>query len=299
MMKNSASICGASCVRTAKRLLLLSVFSLAGMRAMAQGTGAGPLTPPPPEDHNVRRIGTKPAPAEPPALPPEEIIRRFAQKEDEFLQATSNFSFRKVIRLQEIGDNGKPVSEERITIEPVETPEGRLRYKLTREGEDSLKNLRVEPEDLQEVARILAYPLLTRELPHYDIKYVGKEQVDEISCYIFQVHPKVVERAHPGFDGIVWVDDKFLEIVKTYGKLITDLGDYHSAVLPFAMFETYRENVEGKYWFPNYSRSDDVLHLKNLDIPIRIIVKWSDYKRVSPAKAEPPPPAAAPAKPAR
>ncbi|HYA97107.1 MAG TPA: hypothetical protein VEH49_03355, partial [Methylomirabilota bacterium] len=128
------------------------------------------------------------------------------------------------------------------------------------------------------------------------VQYIGKEQVDEISCYIFQVHPKVVDRQHPAFDGIIWVDDKYLEVVKTYGKLVTDLGDFRSEVLPFTMFETYRENVEGKYWFPNYSRSDDTLHSKAGDVPIRITVKWSDFKRIAPGGSQPavPPPPAKP-----
>jgi hypothetical protein len=110
------------------------------------------------------------------------------------------------------------------------------------------------------------------------LKYLGKEKVDEVDCYIFQVKPKSVERTHPLFDGVIWVDDKYLEVVKTYGKWVTDLGDQHSPTLPFSVFETYRENVDGKYWIPNYTRSEDTLHLKDKDVPIRVIIKWADFK---------------------
>src|SRR5206468_4068320 len=49
--------------------------------------------------------------------------------------------------------------------------------------------------------------------------------------------------------------------------------------LPFMNFETYRENGDGKYWFPNYARSDDTLHFKESgDVPVRLVIKWSDFK---------------------
>jgi hypothetical protein len=86
------------------------------------------------------------------------------------------------------------------------------------------------------------------------------------------------------------VDQKYLEVVKTYGEWVTDLGPLHPPSLPFQMFETYRENVEGKYWFPNYSRSDGVYKIKDRDIPIRVTIKWTNYKPL-PAEAVPAPPA--------
>jgi hypothetical protein len=73
----------------------------------------------------------------------------------------------------------------------------------------------------------------------------------------------------------------------------------HVANMPFTMYETYRENVDGKYWFPNYERSDDTLHLKDVSVPVRLVIKWTDFK-VLPAAAAPAPPAAAePAAPAK
>jgi hypothetical protein len=109
----------------------------------------------------------------------------------------------------------------------------------------------------------------------------------------------MVERVQALFDGIVWVDDKYLDVVKTYGKWVTELGEMHVvSQLPFSIFETYRENVDGKYWFPDYSRSDDALHLKELEIPVRITIKWTDFKQVaSVPPAVPPASQATPAKP--
>jgi hypothetical protein len=87
-------------------------------------------------------------------------------------------------------------------------------------------------------------------------------------------------------------------VVKTYGRWVTDQGDMRTIPdLPFTLFETYRENVDGKYWFPNYSRSDGILNLKGLEIPVRMVIKWTDFKPLPSAAQAPTPPAAATAKP--
>jgi hypothetical protein len=76
--------------------------------------------------------------------------------------------------------------------------------------------------------------------------------------------------------------------VKTYGKWVTDQGDTRGiAQLPFSLFETYRENVDGKYWFPNYLRSDDTLHTKEGDIPVRLVIKWTEFKPAGAAESVP------------
>jgi hypothetical protein len=84
--------------------------------------------------------------------------------------------------------------------------------------------------------------------------------------------------------------------VKTYGKWVNDLGDMRSATMQFSIFETYRENVDGKFWIPNYMRSDGTLNLKDQNVPVRLVVKWTDFKPVSAAPLSPAvaPPAAAP-----
>jgi hypothetical protein len=258
-------------------LLCALVFSLAAshLRAAQQG----PLTPPP--EHDIHRVGTEPVPPAPPSMPPEEIIKRFSQKEDEYFAARSGYSYKKTVRLEEFGPDGKPSGQLSLVVEAKPGPDGKLYEKTVERPQSTLHYLEMGPEDFQALARMPAYPLTTGQLAKYDLKYLGKELVDEISCYIFQVKPKTVERAHYYFDGIVWVDDVYLEVVKTYGKWVNDLGDMRSATMPFNIFETYRENVEGKYWLPNYMRSDDTINLKDLNVQVRLVVKWTDYKPLS------------------
>src|SRR5260370_35219031 len=107
-------------------------------------------------------------------------------------------------------------------------------------------------EDLEGLLRIAVFPLASRQIGKEELKCLGKEQVDEIDCYIFQARPRMVERVKGYFDGIVWVDAKYLEVVKTYGRWVTDQGDMHAvAELTFPLFETNLENVDGNNWFPD------------------------------------------------
>lgn len=280
------------------RIVLRSAFlvgALFFLRATchAQDAQQGPLTPPP--EHDVRRVGTEPVPPAPPSMPPEEIIKRFSQKEDEYIAARAAYTYKKTVRLEEFGPDGKLSGELSLVVEGKPGADGKVYEKTIERPQSTLHYLELGPEDFSKLARMPAFPLTTSQLAKYDLKYVGKELVDEINCYIFQVKPKTVERAHYYFDGIVWVDDEYLEVVKTYGKWVNDLGDMRSPTMPFSIFETYRENVDGKYWLPDYMRSDDTLNLKDLNVPIRLVIKWTDYKPVG--AANPAPAAAPPSKP--
>ena len=39
-------------------------------------------------------------------------------------------------------------------------------------------------------------------------------------------------------------------------------------------FETYREQVDGKFWFPTYTIANSTLHFKENDQRIRMTVKY-------------------------
>jgi hypothetical protein len=266
-----------------------------GLYASAQESPQAPLAPAP--EHDVRRMSTEPEPAAPPSLPPDEIIKRFSQKEDEYLAARPGYGYRKTIRIDEFDREGKPAGQFLMVTEATKGSNGQVINKVVQHPQSTLHFFTLEPEDVKELDRIPPFPLTTSQLAKYELKYIGEEEIDEIDCYIFQVKPKGVDRTRAYFDGIVWIDRKYLELVKTYGKWVNELGDVHVANMPFTTYETYRENVDGKYWFPNYERSDDTLHLKEANIPVRLVIKWTDFKPLA-AVASAPAPALAPAEPA-
>jgi len=271
---------------TARAAAGMAITLSLGVAARAQDQASGPLTPPPSEAHNVHRVTTTDAPAAPPRLPPAEIIKAFAEKEDRYARARGGYSYKKTIKLTEYGRDGKPSGEYQVVTAAAVDADGRVYEKTVEKPQNSLHYLEIIPGGgLAALAKLPAYPLVTSQLAKYDLRYVGDEKVDEVDCYIFEAKPKLLERANALFQGVVWVDKQYLEVVKTYGKWVNDLGPVHPQEFPFVNFETYRENVDGKYWFPNYSRSDEFLQLKEETIPVRLIIKWTDLK---PLQAAPP-----------
>lgn len=273
---------------TISRAVPAAVFSLAVLlaggarRAAAQEPREGPLTPPP--KHEVTRVPVE-ATAEAPPVPVEEIIRRLAQKEGEFLGARSAYTYRKTIRVQELGEDNKPSGEFELVTEPALGSDGKRYERVVQQPPSTLRRLTLAPEDLEIIARMPLFPLTTETLSKYELTYAGKQPLDELSTYIFRVQPKQRERTRAYFEGVVWVDDRDLLIVKTYGKWVTETGDVTSPELPFTMFETYRENIDRKYWFPTYARSDDSLQTKRGEVRIRLLVRWTDYKLAGGAAA--------------
>jgi hypothetical protein len=281
--------------RSGRLFLLVAVnFAFFAATLFAQENAPGPLTPPP--EHEVKRVVGVPEAEASPSLPPAEIIQGFSKKEDVYQAARAQYAYRKTIRIQEFGPDGRPTGEFTATYDALRSGDGKFYERAIAAPESTLQYLQFEPEDAQVLTHIPAYPVTASQLSKYNLKYLNTEKVDEVDCYIFQVSPKTLDRQHPLFDGVIWVDQKYLEVVKTYGKWVTDLGEMHPPTLPFSMFETYRENVDGKYWIPDYTRAEGVYKMKDRNIPIRVTIKWTNFKPFPPVPVTPHP-SAAPAQP--
>ena len=250
----------------------------------ARGQAAsGPQTPS--KAPEVIRIPTTPTPEQAPPLAPEEIIRRFAAQEDALAQAAQGYVYRKVVRLTEYGADGKPSGQSEISSTPTIDSNGQRYQKIGGGDEQStLQVLSLERDALQALAQIPAFPLGTAQLSKYQISYEGTQPIDELTTYVFRVKPARLDRDHPYFDGLVWVDNHDLAIVKSYGKWVTETGAVTPAALPFTMYETYRQPVANKYWMPAYSSSDGTVSTKTGKLTVRLIIRWDQY---APAAATP------------
>ena len=208
----------------------------------------------------------------------DEIIQKFAAKETEFAEARNNYTYRQTVKLQELDDSGDPTggSGSWWTTSSF-TPEGKRTEKVVYAPVQTLQNILLTPEDEQDLRNVQPFVLTTDEIPMYDIRYLGKEKVDEIGCYVFSVKPKKLVPGKRYFEGQIWVDDRDLQIVKTYGKGVGVIKKSDDNQFP--KFETYREQIDGKYWFPTYTHADDTLHFKDRNQRIRMIVKYQDYKK--------------------
>lgn len=211
-------------------------------------------------------------------LAPDQIIQKFAAKEAEFRKAREDYTYRQSVKVEELDPSGRIVQGKWEEVEDIIFGPNKTRTeKVVYAPLNTLSFLILTPEDMQDLRSVQPFVLTTEELPKYDIQYIGKENVDEITCYKFSVKPKQLVKGDRYFQGDIWVDDRDLQIVKTYGKGVgyRKRGDDNQ----FPNFETYREQIDGKYWFPTYTHANDTLHFKNADQRVRMTVKYENYKR--------------------
>lgn len=214
-------------------------------------------------------------PAPPKGITTEEIIRRFAAKETEFQQARDQYTYRQDVTVKTPEDDG----EYHEIFDVLFNDQGKRLENVVFAPQSSLSRIQMSPEDLDDIRHRLPFVLTAQELPEYQILYVGQQQEDELHCYVFDIAPKEIVGKKRYFQGRIWVDDRDFQIVKTFGKTVPDIRKKRGQENLFPKFTTWREQIDGKYWFPTYTKADDTLHFSNGDVQIREIVKYSDYKR--------------------
>jgi hypothetical protein len=213
-----------------------------------------------------------------PAVPVQQIIQKFTEHEDEFRKERENYTYTQFVIMQTIDDDGQPDGEYRLTSDILFTPSGKRYQKDVFAPVSTLSRIQMSQQDFDDIEKVWPLVMTPDELPKYDVKYVGREQVDEVGTYVFDITPLRMEKGQRYFQGRVWVDDKDLQIVKTRGKATGLLKKKEDQAFP--TFETFRENIEAHFWFPTYTRADDVLHFKSgPDVRIRVSVKYTNYKR--------------------
>jgi hypothetical protein len=207
----------------------------------------------------------------------DDIIAKFGAREAAFAQARGNYTYRQTCKIQELDESGNVQGKYEIVSDIVFTSDGKRTEHVVRAPVTTLQHILLTPQDEQDLRDVQPFVLTTQEIPAYNIRYLGREKLDEISTYSFAVKPKKLEPGKRYFEGIVWVDDKDLQIVKSYGRGVGQMK--HSEDNQFPKFETYREQVDGKYWFPTYTIANDTLNFKDMSQRIRETVKYQDYKQ--------------------
>lgn len=243
-----------------KRLLFPFVLLVAAFALAQDQRGESPLDPSQPKNITV-----------------DQIIAKFAAKEAEFKQARENYTYRQTVKVQTL--EGDTVDGEYQQVSDILfDPQGRRTENIVFAPQSTLRRVSMSPEDEQDIRQTMPFVLTSSEIPEYDIKYAGQQHVDEIDTYVFDVSPKKIEKGRRYFEGRIWVDQQDLQIVMTQGKAVPDLRGKNNENL-FPKFTTWREQIDGRYWFPTYTRADDYLQFSSGPVHIRVIIKYTDYKR--------------------
>src|ERR1700730_10674751 len=247
----------------------------------SNGTSSGTEdvpAPTPKSSPRLRSTGDNPVTDEPPSMPVDEIIKRFSEKESEFKRERGNYTYTQMFTIQTLDEDSRPDGDYRMTSDIVFTPNGNRFEKVTFAPAPTLQRISLSQQDLDDLRNIQPFVLNTVDLPKYNVKYVGRQQVDELTTYVFDVGPKVMEKNQRYFQGRVWVESNDLQIVMSDGKAVPDIITKNNENV-FPRLLTYRQNIEQGFWFPVFTQADDYLHFRSGPVHIRMTVKYSNYKR--------------------
>ena len=228
-------------------------------------------------------------PAPPTGISVDDIIKKFGVREAEFSQARDSYTFRQSVKVDIINmDNNKADGEYQQVTDITFNPEGKREEHVVFAPPNSLDAsatpVMMSPADFDEIEHRLPFILTTNDLPKYDVTYVGRQKVDDLDTYVFDAGPKTIAKGQHYFKGRVWVDQQDLQIVLVNGTTVPqDTRPGHEDLQP--PFTTYYEQVDGKYWFPTYTKAEGILHFApqngalSEDVHLRSTVKYTDYKQ--------------------
>lgn len=219
-------------------------------------------------------------------IPAQQIIDQFTAKESVFRQAMANYTYERSVKVETINDDGKVDGQYFQVTDISFDPSGRRFEHVVDAPTSTLERVMMSPADFQDIEQRLPFVLTKEDVDQYVLTYVGKQSVDEVSTYVFDVRPKTIEKNKRYFQGRIWVDQTDLQIVVTNGKNVPDdtRKGHEDLSTPFT---TYREQIDGKYWFPVYTKGDGMLHFSggngylSEDVHLRETVKYTNYKRFS------------------
>ena len=271
-----------------QRAILFFLIPLSALPRPAFAAVANPLTASAPATVSADQdaAGFGPLDPTPPAgLTPQQVIEKFGARETLFDQARRNYVFRQTVRVQTISeDTNKPDGEYQQVTDIVFDKDGKREEKVVFAPQNTLERVIMSPTDFDEIEHRLPFVLTTEDLPKYTVTYLGRQKVDELDTYVFTAGPKVLEKGKHYFQGKVWVDQQDFQIVLVNGKTVPqDTRRGHEDLQP--PFTTYYEQIDGKYWFPTYTKAEGDLHFEAQnyaaaqDVHMRNIVRYTDYKQ--------------------
>ena len=214
-----------------------------------------------------------------------QIIERMGQRESEFEHARDRYTFRQTVKMDTINDdNNRPDGEwQEVTDITYDNANHRVEHVVFAPG-NTIERVIITENDLNDIKQRLPFILTTAQLPEYNLTYLGQQKVDDLNTYVFDVAPKELVKGHRYFQGKIWADQQDLEIVLVNGiNVPQDVRKGHEDLSP--PFTTYYQQIDGKYWFPTYTRAEGVLHFPAQngalaqDVHMRATVRYTDYKQ--------------------
>ena len=230
--------------------------------------GFGPLDPTPPTTATIPQI-----------------LQHMAQQESTFASARDHYTFRQDVTFETLSPTTNLPDGAYHQVTDISFDDaGRRQEHVLFAPANTLQRVTLTAADLADVAHRLPFILTLPELPDYTLTYLGRQRVDQLDTYVFDCAPRQLLKDHRYFQGRVWLDQHDDQIVLINGLAVPqDTRPGHEHLSP--PFTTYYQPIDGKYWFPVYTRADGTLHFPaqkdalSQSVHVRTTVRYTGYQR--------------------
>ena len=251
-----------------KLLILAAFLATAPLLAQDAAGGFGPLDTTAPTGITVAQI-----------------IDKMGQRESAFAAARDEYTFVQDVKFNTISDDtGRPDGEYHQITNISFDEAGHREEHVTFAPQNTIERVIMTENDFKDIEKRLPFILTAPELPDYNLTYLGRQQVDDLDTYVFDCAPKTLVKGRRYFQGKVWVDQQDNEIVLINGLTVPqDTRPGHEDLSP--PYTTYYQQIDGKYWFPTYTKAEGILHFAaqhgalSQDVHVRTVVRYTNYKR--------------------
>jgi hypothetical protein len=228
----------------------------------------------------LAQTGQSPTIGDPPKdVPISNIIHSFAANEKALKQAFEQYTYTRDVILKSNCQDSQQFYH--LTVDVGFDRRGNRSEKV-KEVQSTLQCIAISKEDLDSFRDQSLFMLTTDEIQNYQINFIGQQHQDSAHFYVFDVVPVDTTAGKLYFRGRLWVDAGNFSIVRSQGTVSIQREKKHKwpeNIIP--PVTTWRELIDGKYWFPMQSRAKDVLHFSGGDVEIDEVIRFTNYKAVA------------------
>ncbi|HXU37904.1 MAG TPA: hypothetical protein VN937_16190 [Blastocatellia bacterium] len=210
---------------------------------------------------------------------PPEILSAAAERGDRLQTELRNYTYFAELTIQTVSQadiiTGKYYRFSQISYDR----DGTRRERVQENSSTLPKGIYIGTETAENLTRIYHFIITSETLKQYEVDYVGRERIDDLNTYVFDVKPrfKLPDKSDKNRErflkGRVWIDDEDHCVVKVAGEPVPEEKGHQAP-----NFETYFQNY-GSAWFPAYTSGVDFIRVEGYFYRVVINLRYTGYKK--------------------
>lgn len=209
---------------------------------------------------------------------PDEVLQAAAEKGTRLVEALRAYRYYAELTIRSVSDADVITGEfYRFTVISFDAA-GNRQEKILENRSSLPEGAHIGTNAANNLTRVYQFIVTPDVLSNYEFSYVGRERVDELDTYVFDVKPKG-RMPHPEksagryLKGRVWIDGQDNCVVKVSGEALPSQSLHRTP-----RFETYFQNHDD-FWFPAYTSADDEVRTGRGVTRVKVTVRFTGYKK--------------------